>query len=151
MKIVAYAVVALTLFVSPRWCMFEARAAMGLKCSDYLNARAHMSFDAQSGRYVAANPVGLPPVPSDVDVQVGQLEFYLSGTLESLMWIDSIIENRKATAFDLASGLEAIDRLCRKGLEVDHKDYDALDIVTLNNHWQVLKRVDEIRDLRSRR
>ena len=51
------------------------------------------------------------------------------------MWIDSsMIENREATAFDLASGLEVIDKECRKGLEVDHKDYDALDIVTLNNH-----------------
>ena len=67
------------------------------------------------------------------------------------MWIDSIIENRKVTPFDLPSGLEAIDRLCRKGLEVDHKDYDALDIVSLHNHGEVLKRVDKMLDFRSRR
>jgi hypothetical protein len=102
-------------------------------------ARAHTSFDVRTGRLVAANPVGLPPVPDAVDVQVGQLVFYLTGTLDTLMWIDSVRENHKPTKPDLIGALQAIDSLCRRGLESDHKDYDALDMVTLNNQSEVLK------------
>lgn len=148
MKITTYLVAALGLFAAPCCCISEAHAAMGLKCSDYLNARAHVSFDVRTGKMVDANPVGLPPVPSDVDLQVGQLTFYLSGTLESLTWIDSVIENHRPTKPDVIGALQAVDRLCRKGLEIDHKDYDALDMVTLNNHGEVLKRIDRMLDVR---
>jgi hypothetical protein len=45
----------------------DGNAAMGLRCSDWLNARAWMRYDPATNDYVAANPGNARPVPKDVE------------------------------------------------------------------------------------
>jgi len=147
---VAFTAVALTCWFAAS----ETQAAMGLKCSNWLNARAHMRFDESTGRFVAANPAGAPPVSPEVDNSAALLSFYVAGTVETLTWLDGWLSKMadapgvklppKVTA---VSVMEAVEGLCRRGLEKQHLDDDALDIVSQNNQALVFLRAHVIQEL----
>jgi len=66
----------------------KAQAAMGLRCSDWLNARAHAHYGERTKRFIEVNPVGAPPVPKDVADKAALLAFYVSGIVETLNGLD---------------------------------------------------------------
>lgn len=132
----------------------EASAAMGLRCSDWLNARAHMRFDERTNRYVEINRPDLPPVPKEVDENGAHLAFYITGTVETLMWLDALLNKMsndvgiqgEATP-TVPAILNRVEELCRGSLQKDRRDADVLDVVSLNNQAQVLLRVQLIQTL----
>jgi hypothetical protein len=126
----------------------EARAAMGLRCSDWLNARAHMRYDERTKRYVEANPPGAPPVSDEVDRNGALLGFYVAGIVDTLMWLDPWLSKMaEAPGVELPpkvtveSVMVRVEQLCRGGLQKDLRDYDALDIVSQNNQATIMLRV----------
>ena len=127
----------------------EVQAAMGLKCSDWLNARAHTRYDEVTKRFVAVNPVGAPPVTADVDTKSAELNFYVGGIVETLNQLDAwLTKAAEAPGIqippraDLRATLDRVAQLCRGSLQ-----NDVLDLVNLNNQGSVLLRVKAMQEI----
>ena len=127
---------------------------MGLTCSDWLNARAHMRIDERTGRAVAVNPPGAPPVSEEVDDNAAKLNFYVAGIVETLnrldQWLSKIAEApgvQLPATVTVPSMLDAVEKFCRGGLQIDSRNYDALDIVSQQEQALVLLRVHVIQTL----
>ena len=132
----------------------EAQAAMGLRCSDWLNARAHMRYDERTKRYVEVNPPGAPPVSDEVDRNGGLLSFYVAGIVDTLMWLDPWLSKMaEAPGVELPpkvtveSVMARVEQLCRGGLQKDSRNYDVLDIVSMNNQATVMLRAQVFQQL----
>lgn len=137
-------------------CYFTliSHAAMGLRCSDWLNAYAHMRYDAQTNKYVPANPPGTRPVPKDIDDKSALLMFYVTGIVESYTWLDPMLQkmadipgiknNPKITA---PAFLDRVAELCRGGLQKELRDHDVLDIVSLHNQAMMTLRAMLVQEL----
>jgi hypothetical protein len=76
----------------------EAQAAMGLKCSQWLDARAYMRVDPRTGRVVDDRPRTVRPVPQDIDILVSQANWYLTGRVATLIWLDGALSDVAAKA-----------------------------------------------------
>ena len=133
---------------------FQSEAAMGLRCSDWLNARAYVRYDEQTNRYVEVIPKNARPVTKEVDEQSAFVNAYVSGIVESYIWLDPTLQkmadipglkgNPKIT---LPAYLNRVAELCRGGLQKDRKDADVLDIVSLHNQAMMLLRSMLVQEL----
>lgn len=147
---VAFVSIALTCWIAAS----EVQAAMGLTCSDWLNARAHVRFDERTGKFVQVNPPGAPPVSQEVDQNAALLNFYVSGIVETLTWLDPWLSKLAETPnvqlppkLTIPALLDDLERLCRGGLQKESRNYDVLDIVSQNNQGLVMLRVIVIQEL----
>ena len=132
----------------------QSEAAMGLRCSDWLNSRAHVRYDERTNQYVGVTPKNARPVPKEVDEQSAFVNAYVSGIVESYIWLDPAIQkmadipglkgNPKIT---LPAFLERVDELCRGGLQKDLQDADVLDVVSLYNQGLMTLRTMLIQEL----
>jgi hypothetical protein len=113
-----------------------------------------MRYDERTKQFVPTNPPGAPPVPDEVDNMSGQLTFYVSGIVETLTWLDSWLSKvaeapglQVPPKANLIEMLNRIEQLCRNGWKQDRRDYDVLDLVSLNNQAQVALRAHLITEL----
>jgi hypothetical protein len=137
-------------------CAFvpASHAAMGLRCSDWLNARAHVRYDARTNQYIQINPKNARPVPPDVDEKSAYLTYYLTGIVETFMHLDPQLEKiaeipgvKMPPRITLQALFERVEEVCRGGLERERRDYDVLDVVSINNMSNVTLRVLLIHEL----
>jgi hypothetical protein len=131
----------------------EAHAAMGLKCSQWLDARAYMRIDPRTGRMVDDRPRTVPPVPADIDALAAQANWYLAGRVTTLMWLDRALGEvatqagvpaEKASTADILAGLMQVDTLCRNGLQKDRRDNDVADMIDLQQMDALTRRTQEL-------
>jgi hypothetical protein len=129
-------------------------AAMGLRCSDWLNARAWVRYDPRTNQYVQANPKNARPVPKDVDDKAALLTYYVSGIVETFTLLDPLLKQmadipglEMPPKLTLPAVLDRVEELCKGGLQNELRDYDALDIVSTNNKGNVMLRAALIQDL----
>ena len=126
---------------------YSSEAGMGLRCSDWLNARAYARYDERTKRHVEVKPKNARPLTKEVDDQSAFVTAYVSGIVESYMWLDPMLQkmadvpglqgNPKIT---LPAFLDRVAELCRGGLQKDLQDADVLDIVSLHNQAMMLLR-----------
>jgi hypothetical protein len=147
-------ILAIAALITPYLSTVPAHAAMGLRCSDWLNARAHIRYDARTKKAVPVTPVGAPPVSKKTDDKAAFVNAYAGGIVETFMWLDLWIAKlnegpgvQLPAKLDLPNTLDRVDQLCRGGLEQESRDYDVLDVVTMNNQGNVMLRVQVIQTL----
>jgi hypothetical protein len=129
-------------------------AAMGLRCSDWLNARAWMRYDPATNQYVAANPENARPVPKDVDEKSSLVIFYVSGIVETYFWLDPFLKRmadipglRFPPLPTLPVFLDRVAQSCQSGLQKELRDYDVLDLVSIENKEDATLRAALIQEL----
>jgi hypothetical protein len=116
----------------------EAQAAMGLKCSQFLDARAYIRFDPRTNQFTDVRPQTVPPVSKDVDEKMGWVNWYLLGHLAERRFLDAYLAKMGAGVDVLTKGkatdeilreMTAIENLCRNGLRAERQDYDVADVI----------------------
>jgi hypothetical protein len=132
----------------------HSEAAMGLRCSDWLNARQYVSYDARSNRYVSVQPKNARPVSKDTDEKSASLNFYVAGIVESYTWLDPMLQkmadipglkgNPKITVPEF---LDRVAELCKGSLQKDLQDADVLDIVSLHNQGMMMLRAMLVQEM----
>jgi len=133
---------------------FQSQAAMGLRCSDWLNARAYIRYDERTKRYVEVRPTNARPLTKEVDEQSSFVTAYVSGIVESYMWLDPMLQKmadipglKGNPRISIPAFLDRVEELCRGSLQKDQKDADVLDIVSLNNQSLMMLRTLLVQDL----
>jgi hypothetical protein len=119
----------------------ETHAAMGLKCSQWLDVRAYLRYDAQTKKFVDERPQTMPPVSEDVDTKMAWASWYMSGHAVARFLLDRYLAKAGAAvdvtitpanpADETRRELTAIDNLCRNGLQTERQDYDIAEIIDL--------------------
>jgi hypothetical protein len=130
----------------------ETQAAMGLTCDQWLNARAYLRFDPQTGKIYDARPASVPPVSAEVDTLVAEASYYMAGHAATLMLLDEWLAKLAPTGIQVPTStpdsldeeLRFVDKLCR-GSPQD----DTLDVISLRNKGTLMVRVLAIQDLLS--
>ena len=125
-----------------------SEAAMGLRCSDWLNARLYVRHDPKTSRYFEVKPPrNARPVSKDTDEKAANLNFYVAGIVESYAWLDPMLQKmadipglKGNPKISVHTFLERVAELCRGGLQKDLQDADVLDIVSLNNQAMMVLR-----------
>jgi hypothetical protein len=120
----AVVAIALTSFPS------RSDAAMGLRCSEWINARQWVRYDPRTSQYVAVNPGNAAPVSKEVDEKSTWVIMYVSGIVETFMWLDPMLKKmadipglEMPPKLALPVVLDRVEELCRGGLREDRKDY----------------------------
>jgi hypothetical protein len=150
----AFAVAGILLSSAP-----QSQAAMGLRCSDWLNPRAHARYDPRTQKFVPVNPPGAPPVSDDVDNKSAWLNNYAGGMAETYWrldgWLAKFAENSGATAAPARATpvaiLDRVEQLCRGSLQQERRDADALDVLSLHNEALMLMRMMYLLEIMKRR
>jgi len=126
---------------------------MGLKCSQWLEARVYFRYDARTKQFVDERPRAARPVSEDVDAKMAWVSWYLGGHLAARIMLDSQLANvagavdvmvERASADDAPREMVAIDNLCRNGLRMEQRDYDVADLIDLRAQAAVAVRAHEI-------
>ena len=127
---------------------------MGLRCSDWLNARLYYRYDQQTRRFVEVKPKNARPVSQDTDEKSSFVTAYVSGIIDSYTWLDPMLQqmadipgmkpNAKITLPDF---LDRVGELCRGSLQKDLQDADVLDIVSLHNQAMMMLRAKLVQEL----
>jgi hypothetical protein len=127
----------------------ETRAGMGLTCAQWLDARAYVRFDTQTGKFVDARPNTVAPASKEVDVKVSEAIYYVTGHLETLMALDHWLAKlasppgiQMPTELTIPTELAAVDSACRGGPQDD-----VLDVISAQNQSTVLLRINAIDDM----
>jgi hypothetical protein len=116
----------------------EAQAEMGLKCSQFLDARAYIRFDPRTKQFTDVRPQTVPPVSADVDEKMGWVNWYLLGHMSARKFLDGYLAKMGAPVDVVAKGkstdlvlreMTAIENLCRNGLRMERQDYDVADLI----------------------
>jgi hypothetical protein len=111
---------------------------MGLKCSQFLDARAYIRFDPRTRQFTDQRPQTVPSVSKDVDEKMGWVGWYLLGHLSARMLLDGYLAKMgapvdvvpKAKVTDqFLHEMTAIENLCRNGLRMERQDYDVADLI----------------------
>jgi hypothetical protein len=129
---------------------------MGLKCSQWLNANAYVRYDWETKKFVDERPRTVPPVPKEIDNLAAQAQWYLTGRIMTLMLLDPFLRQvaasttgvhaEQATQTDVISGLSAVNRLCREGLE-KRRDEDVAEVIDFHLQDAMIARIGTIKDL----
>jgi hypothetical protein len=119
----------------------KAQAEMGLLCSQWLDARAYIRFDARTKQFRDERPRTVPPVSEDVDTKMGWANWYLSGYVMTKFKLNTHLAKVGAAVGvtvtpadpkeDLLREFTAIDNLCRNGLQKERRDYDVAELIDL--------------------
>jgi hypothetical protein len=126
----------------------QTQAAIGLKCSEWLDARAYIRYDARTNQFIDTRPKTVAPVREEIDSKVAWAQWYLSGRITTLMLLDvnlakigaSVGVEWERSRPDLLAALAGIDELCRGGLLKDQRDYDVAEIMDLQTAALVTER-----------
>src|SRR4051812_43340943 len=99
-------------------------AAVGLRCSDWLNARSYTRYDPTTKRYVEAKPKNARPVPKEVEEKSSFITAYAGGIIESYTWLDPMIQKmadipglKNNPKLTLPAFLDRVAELCRGSLQ----------------------------------
>jgi hypothetical protein len=150
LAVIIVALAALTLSARP------SDAGMGLRCSEWINARKWVRYDPQTNRYIAVTPPPgtAKPVPPKVDNDSGFVSAYVGGIIDTFTWLDPTLKKmadipgiEMPPKLTLPAVLDRVEELCKGGLREDRKDYDVLDIVSMNNQGNVMLRAMVMQDL----
>ena len=126
---------------------------MGLKCSQWLDARAYFRYDAQTKKTIDERPHTVPPVSDEVDAMVAQANWYLTGHLVARMLLDKQLAYmgaavdvaiERTSPDDIPREMTAIDSLCRNGLRMEQRDYDVADLIDFRAQAAIGLRAREI-------
>jgi hypothetical protein len=132
----------------------KAQADMGLKCSEWLEGRRYIRYDAQTKQFRDERPRTVPPVNQEVETKIIWAGWYLSGHVNHRVFLDKYLA-KVGAAVDVAvaqanpvdetiRGLESIDNLCRNGLQKEHRDYDVATIIDLIANSVLAQRLNDI-------
>ncbi len=131
----------------------EAQAAIGLKCSQWLDARAYVRFDPQTKQFLDERPRTVRPVSQDVDTKMAWANWYLSGHIAARILFDRQLENigaavavsvERTNPDEVLREATAIDNLCRNGLLMEQRDYDVAELIDLRTRTALVHRATEI-------
>jgi hypothetical protein len=135
----------------------RGEAAIGLRCSDWLNARKWMQYDETTNQYVGARPQDARPIPKDVDEKVSLIVFYATGIVETYTLLDQNINKLAAIPSlrvpptpSVPVFLSRIDQSCMAGLQKDLRDYDVLDLVSQENTLDATLRIGLVQEIASK-
>jgi hypothetical protein len=111
--------------------VIEAQAAMGLKCSQFLDARTYIRFDPATKQFTDARPPTVPPVSQDVEEKMGWVTWYLAAhvTERARRWVRASMALRVNPPTRLLREMTLIENLCRNGLRTEQQDYDVADLI----------------------
>jgi hypothetical protein len=125
----------------------SSEAAIGLRCSDWLNARAYVRYDERTNKFVEVKPKNARPVSKEVDEQSVFVNAYVAGIVESYTWLDPILKQmadipglKSNPKITMPAFLDRVAELCRGSLQKDLQDADVLDIVSLHNQAMMMLR-----------
>jgi hypothetical protein len=127
---------------------------MGLTCSQWLDARAYVRYDARTNQMTDARPRTVPPLSEDVEAKMGWANWYLSGHVAARFLLDRYLAKTGAAA-DVAitpanpkeetlRELTAIDNLCRNALQKEGRDYDIAQLIDARADAALARRASDI-------
>lgn len=130
-----------------------ADAAMGLKCSEWLQARAYVRYDVRTKQFIDARPKNVAPIPKGVDEKLAWANWYLAGRVSTLWMLDQQlakigsavgVSGDRQPQQDLLGAIAAIDDLCRGGLLKEQRDYDVAELIDLQTTALILERANKV-------
>ena len=130
-----------------------AKAAIGLKCSEWLEARAHVRYDSLTKQFIDTRPKSVAPVPKAVDEKASWAQWYLAGRVSTVWMLDQQLAKIGSAVGvsgdpnsrpDLLAALAAIDELCRGGLLKEQRDYDVAELIDLQTAALLLERANKV-------
>jgi hypothetical protein len=131
-----------------------AEAAIGLRCSQWLDARMYLHYDARTKRFTDGRPPTARPVSEDVDTMVAWANWYIIGHFAARLLLDKELGYLGAVIGrnpdDPVQEMRAIDDMCRSGLAQKQHDYDVAEIVDLRAQAAIAIRALEIKTLLDR-
>src|SRR5262245_30123585 len=119
----------------------KAKADMGLKCSQWLEARKYFVYDAQGKILRDERPPTAPRVSQDVDEKGSLATWYITGHVASRFLLDQYLAKAGAAVGVTVTPVNPteeiprfhaeVEKLCRGGLQQERKDYDVATVIDL--------------------
>ena len=135
----------------------SSNAAMGLRCSDWINARSWVRFDEATQLYVPANPTNARPVTPEVDQKSSLAIYYVSGIVETYMRLDPPLNKiteiaglHQVPTPSVNVFLDLVEQDCRSGLQKELRDYDVLDLISQQNEFLAMMRSMLVQEITSK-
>jgi hypothetical protein len=132
-----------------------AEAAIGLKCSQWLDARTYLHYDARTKQITNGRPPTARPMSEDVDARVAWANWYITGHYAARFLLDKQLGYLGAAVGqngpdDAIREMQAIDDLCRTGLAEEQRDYDVAEVVDRRAQAAIVARAVEIKTMLER-
>jgi len=132
----------------------KAKAAIGLKCSQWLESRKYFQYDARTETWRDARPSTAPPVSQEVDEKGAWSNWYIAGHVVSRTFFDLYLAKHGAAVGVTVAPVNPkeetlriiaeVEKLCRGGLQQERKDYDVATVIDLVAHSAITLRIQDV-------
>jgi hypothetical protein len=144
----------LAFFAIVACCATSAEAAMGLKCSQWLDARAYIRYDARTNQFRDERPRTVAPVSTEIEEKVSWATWYISGHVAARFLLDKYLaKTGDAVGVSVSPAnpkdetlreMTGLDNLCRAGLQKEGRDYDIADLIDLHANAVLGQRASDV-------